>query len=101
MHNIYVYILIMAAVTFLIRIAPLTLIRKEIRSPFLKSFLYYVPYVTLAVMTVPAILRATNSPVPGAIALAGGIAAAWKGIKMFYVALICCALVLLAELLSV
>lgn len=60
-HNIYIYILVMAGVTYLIRLLPLTLIRKEIKSPFIKSFLYYVPYVTLAVMTFPAILSATSN----------------------------------------
>ena len=58
-HNIYIYIFVMAAVTYLIRMLPLTLIRKEIKSTYIKSFLYYVPYVTLAAMTFPAILSAT------------------------------------------
>ena len=53
--NVYVYILVMALVTYLIRMLPLTLIREKIKSTFIKSFLYYVPYVTLAVMTFPAI----------------------------------------------
>ena len=52
-HNIYIYIFVMAAVTYLIRMLPLTLIRKEIKSTYIKSFLYYVPYVTLAAMTFP------------------------------------------------
>ena len=50
-HNIYIYLAVMAAVSFAIRVLPLTLIRRQIRNPFLKSFLFYVPYVTLAVMT--------------------------------------------------
>ena len=65
-HSVYGYILIMALVTYLIRMLPLTLIRKRIRSRFLQSFLYYVPYVTLTVMTFPAILSATGSPWSGA-----------------------------------
>lgn len=56
MHNIYIYIVVMAVVTYLIRVLPLTLIRKEIKSPFIRSFLFYVPYATLATMTFPAIL---------------------------------------------
>lgn len=56
MHNIYIYILVMAGVTYLIRMLPLALSRKEITSPFIKSFLYYVPYACLAAMTFPAIL---------------------------------------------
>ena len=62
-RNIYIYILIMAGVTYLIRVLPLTLIRQEIKNQFIRSFLYYVPYVTLSVMTFPAILNATNSQV--------------------------------------
>ncbi len=61
MHNVYIYILVMAVVTYLIRALPLTLIRKEIKNKFLKSFIYYVPYATLAAMTFPAILFSTNS----------------------------------------
>lgn len=52
-HNVYIYILVMGIVTYLIRVLPLTLIRKEIKNRFIRSFLYYVPYVTLAVMTFP------------------------------------------------
>ena len=60
--TIYIYIFIMAAVSYAIRVLPVTLIRKQIQNTFLKSFLYYVPYVTLAVMTFPAIVYATQSP---------------------------------------
>ena len=60
-HNVYLYILIMAVVSFLIRVLPLTLIRRQIKNKTIRSFLYYVPYVTLAVMTFPAILDATGS----------------------------------------
>ena len=97
-HNIYLYILIMAAVSYAIRVLPLTLIRKQIRKPFVQSFLYYVPYVTLAVMTFPAITEATQSPISGILALVIGIAAAWFGASLFQVAVSCCAIVLLAEL---
>lgn len=97
-HNIYLYILIMAGVSYLIRVLPLTLIRKEIRNPFVRSFLYYVPYVTLAVMTFPAILDATQSPISGAIALICGIAVAWFGGSLFQVAVTCCGVVFLFEL---
>ena len=60
MSRVYLYILLMAGVTYLIRALPLTLIRKEIKSPFIKSFLYYVPYATLAAMTFPGVLSATD-----------------------------------------
>ena len=98
-HSAVTYILVMAAVSYAIRVLPLTLIRRPIRNRFLRSFLYSVPYVTLAVMTFPAILHATQSPVSGVIALAVGVAAAWFGAGLFKVAVSCCAVVLLAELL--
>lgn len=97
-NNIYIYIFIMAAVTYAIRVLPLTLIRKQIKNPFIRSFLYYVPYVTLAVMTFPSILNATQSPYSGAAALIIGIAAAWFGFDLFKVALSCCGIVLIIEL---
>ena len=68
-HNVYLYIAVVALVTYLIRVLPLTLIRREIKNPFLRSFLYYVPYVTLAAMTFPAILHATDSLWSGLAAL--------------------------------
>lgn len=97
-HNIYLYIFIMAAVTFAVRVLPMTLIRRQIKSRFLRSFLYYVPYVTLSVMTFPAIINATQSPMSGILALAAGIIAAWLGAGLFPVALTCCSVVFVAEL---
>ncbi|MBR3342653.1 MAG: AzlD domain-containing protein [Solobacterium sp.] len=94
----YIYILIMASVSFMIRVLPLTLIRKPITNRFLKSFLYYVPYVTLAVMTFPAIIQATQSPLAGAAALVIGMILAWKNAGLFPVAVTCCAVVLILEL---
>ncbi len=76
------YIAVMALVSYTIRVLPLTLIRKPIRNTFIQSFLYYVPYVTLAVMTFPAILHATQSPISGAVALIAGIIAAWLGCRI-------------------
>ena len=92
-HNIYIYIAIMAGVSFLIRTLPLTLIRKPITNRFLRSFLFYVPYVTLAVMTFPAIVQATQSPIAGALALVLGMALAFNGASLFTVAASCCAVV--------
>ena len=97
-NNTYMYILIMAAVTYLIRVLPLTLIRKEIKSPVIKSFLYYVPYVTLAVMTFPAIITATNSVISGIAALVLGIMAAWFGRSLLQVSVVCCLAVFMIEL---
>ncbi len=97
-HNIYLYIAIMAAVTYAIRVLPLTLIRKPIRNKFIRSFLYYVPYVTLSVMTFPAITDATQSPIAGAVALLLGMFAAYKGAGLFPVSVLCCAVVFILEL---
>ena len=92
------YILVMAAVTYLIRMLPLTLIRGQIRSPFIRSFLYYVPYVTLSVMTFPAILTATSSIWSGAAALAAAVLLAYRGKRLFQVSLAACAVVFVLEL---
>lgn len=96
-HNSYIYISIMAVVTFAVRALPITLIRRQIKSRFLQSFLFYVPYVTLSVMTFPAILNATQSPISGALALLAGIIAAWLKAGLFKVAVSCCAVVLIVE----
>ena len=98
MHNTYVYIAIMAIVTYLIRVLPLTLVRREIKNVCVRSFLYYVPYVTLSVMTFPAILEATGSQWSGLAALAVGMLLAWKGASLFKVAVACCAVVYVLEL---
>ena len=93
MNNIYVYVFFMFAVTYAVRILPLTLIRKPIKSKFIKSFLFYVPYVTLAVMTFPAIIDASGAWWVGALTMAAGILAAWLGAGLFPVAAICCGIV--------
>lgn len=95
----YAYIAVMAAVTYLIRVLPLTLIKKEITNTWVRSFLYYVPYVTLSVMTFPAILYATNSLVSGAAALLAALVLAWRGASLFQVSLAACGAVFLLELL--
>ncbi|MDY3993840.1 AzlD domain-containing protein [Evtepia sp.] len=99
MHNTYIYIAIVALVTYLIRVLPLTLIRREIKNRFIRSFLYYVPYVTLAVMTFPAIVHATDSIWSGVAALVVGVLVAWFSGNLFLVALSACGVVFLVELL--
>ena len=97
MPNMLLYILVAAGVTYAVRVLPLTLLRRPITSPFLQSFLYYVPYVTLSVMTFPAIMNATQSPIAGAAAMVIGIIAAWCGLGLLPVSLICCASVIALE----
>lgn len=101
MNNTYIYIAIMAIVIYLIRVLPLTLIRKKIKNKTLRSFLYYVPYITLAVMTFPAILHATNSIYSGILALVAGITLAYFGVSLFGVAVVSCAVVFVIELLLI
>ena len=97
MHNIWIYILISAVVTYAIRVTPLVIFRREIKNRTVRSFLHYVPYVTLAVMTVPAIIDATTSPIAGAAALVVGITLAALGKSMFTVAVVCPLVVLVLE----
>ena len=99
MNNIYVYMFIMAAVTYLIRMLPLALIKKKITNKFLKSFLYYVPFVTLAVMTFPAMLSATDSVWSAAAAFVVAMIVAYAGGGLPIVATIACAVVFIVELL--
>lgn len=100
-HNAYLYIAVMALVTYLIRVLPLTLIRREIKNRTLRSFLYYVPYVTLAVMTFPAMLYATNSIWSGLLAFAAAIVVALRGGSLIHVALVACSCVFFLELILV
>ena len=97
-HNIYLYILVMASVTYLIRMLPLALIRKEIKNTTIRSFLYYVPYVTLSVMTFPAILSETGSIWSAWAALITGILLAWRGKSLLQVAVSACLVVFILEL---
>lgn len=96
-RNIWIYILVSFVVVYLIRVLPLTLIRKPIKNRFIKSFLYYVPYITLAVMTFPAIIEATQIPVAGIAALLIGIVVALFGGGLFSVASVCCVVVFVLE----
>ncbi|MBQ7455630.1 MAG: AzlD domain-containing protein [Clostridia bacterium] len=90
MNNTYGLLLVTAAVTYLLRALPLTLLRRPIRSRFIRSFLYYVPYVTLSVMVFPAILEATGSVWAGAAALAVAVILALRGQGMVVVAAAAC-----------
>ena len=89
-HSIIIYILLAIVVTNLIRVIPMACIRGPIRNRFIRSFLYYVPYVTLAVMTFPDMVLTTPTHLPGLLALLAGIIAAWMRLGLFPVAAICC-----------
>lgn len=95
--NIWIYILTGFVVSYLIRVLPLTLIRRQIKNQFIRSFLYYVPYVTLAVMTFPAIVEATSSPIAGLASLIVGVLLAFFGVGLFPVAIACCVVAFVAD----
>ena len=95
--NIIIYIAVMAVVTYLIRMLPLALIRRKIQSRFFRSFLYYVPYVTLSVMTFPAILYSTGSVWSAWAGFIVALAAAIISGSLPAVALLSCVTVFIAE----
>ncbi len=96
--NIFVYIAVMAGVTYLIRLLPLLLIRRDIENIYIKSFFYYIPFVTLAVMTFPAILHATASVWSGLASFIVAIFFAYRGSSLFKVSLSACLTVFILEL---
>lgn len=98
MNNTYVYIGLMALTTFATRAVPIFLFKKKIENRFIQSFLHYVPYVTLAVMTFPAILEATDSPLAGLVSFILGILAAWYSGNLFVVSGVCCLSVFILSL---
>ncbi len=97
MNNVYAYIFLMAVVTYAIRALPLTLIRKEIKSTFIRSFLYYVPYATLAAMTFPAILSATNSHISAFAGFCVALVLAFNKKSLLTVAGLACATAFVVE----
>ena len=97
--EILAYIAVMALVTYLIRMLPLTLIRKKIENRFIRSFLYYVPYATLAAMTFPAILTATGSVISATLGFIAALILALRGKSLLTVAVFASAVVLVCELL--
>ena len=97
-HNVYIYIIVMAAVTYAIRALPLTLIRKEIKNNFVKSFLFYVPFVTLSVMTFPAILYVTSNIWSALVGFIVAVILAYNDQGLFKVATGACITVFILEL---
>ncbi|MFR1113810.1 MAG: AzlD domain-containing protein [Blautia sp.] len=95
--NVYLMIFVMAGVTYLIRMLPLALVKREITSPFIRSFLFYVPYACLAAMTFPAILSATESGRSAAAGFAVALAAAYREKSLLTVAVCACVAVFVVE----
>ena len=100
MNDYLIYILVMAGVTYLIRMLPLTLVRGKIESPFVKSFIFYVPYAVLSAMTIPAIFYSTSSLVSALAGLAVAIILAFFGKSLLTVALSACVSVFIVELIT-
>ena len=98
MNDYIIYILVMAGVTYLIRMLPLTLVRGRIESTFVKSFIFYVPYAVLSAMTIPAIFYSTSSLASALAGLAVAIILAFIGKSLLTVALSACASVFIVEL---
>ena len=96
--NLFFYILVMAGVTYLIRMLPILIFKKKIKSPFIRSFLYYIPYAVLAAMTFPAILKSTASSLSGAVGLAVALVVSYFDWGLLSTALFACAGVFLCEL---
>ena len=97
--SIYIYVLVMAVTTYLIRAIPLVLLKKPIKNRFLRSFLHYVPTACLTAMTFPAILSATEHGISGAAGLIVGVFLAFKNKSLIVVAVASCAAVFVSELL--
>ena len=95
--SIYAYIITMAVTTYLIRVLPLTVFRKPIRSRFVRSFLHYVPYACLTAMTFPAIIYDTTYLLSGAAALVVAVVLAFRGKSLLTVSLASCAAVFISE----
>lgn len=94
----WIYLLVMAAVSFIIRVLPVTLIRRQIKNRFIRSVLFYLPYATLAVMTFPAILSISENPLCGAAAFAASLVTAWLTKNLFLSAVLGCAAAFLSIL---
>jgi len=93
----FTYLVVMAGVTYLIRMLPLVLVKKKIENRFIISFLYYVPYAVLSVMTIPAIFYATPSPVSAVVGFIAAVALAYFGKSLLTVAIASSAAVLITE----
>lgn len=85
--SLLIYIGVMAGVTYLIRMLPFTLFRKEITSPFIKSLLYYLPYAVLAAMTVPAIFYSTGNMTTAALGTVVAVVLAYCRLPLIVVSL--------------
>jgi len=96
--NFLIYLLLMAGVTYLVRMLPLVLVKKKIQNRFILSFLYYIPYTVLSVMTVPAIFYATSNPITALVGFVAAVIVAFFEKSLVQVAALSCVAVFIAEL---
>ncbi|MBO6162420.1 MAG: AzlD domain-containing protein [Eubacterium sp.] len=94
----FLYLLLMAGSTYLIRVLPFIAVRHQIHNRFIRSFLYYIPYAVLTAMTIPAIFAATNSVISASLGLAVAIILALRKCSLTTVALAACFAVYVSEL---
>lgn len=96
-NNFFSYLIVCAGVTYLIRMLPLVLVKKKIKNRFLLSFLYYIPYAVLSVMTIPAIFCASEHTISAVLGLVAALILAYKGRSLVTVAALSCLMVFLCE----
>jgi len=97
MNNYWTYLLVMFLTTYLVRVLPLTVFTKKIKSPFINDFLAYVPYAVLAAMTIPAIIFSTDSIISAVAALIVAVILAFRERSLIVVALCSCVTVLVTD----
>ncbi len=100
-YPVYIYILVMAGVTYLIRMLPIVIFRKKIESKFIKDFLYYVPYAVLGAMTIPAVLYSTGSMISAVCGLIAAVILSFKNKSLIVVAVAACVAAYLADIIAV
>ncbi len=94
----FIYLLVMAGVTYLVRAIPMALIKEKIKNKFVLSFLHYIPYTVLSAMTVPAIFYATDSPITAAVGFIVALVASFFERSLVQVAALSCLGVLVTEI---
>lgn len=97
-ENFLIYLVVMAGITYLIRMIPLVLVKKKIKNRFIYSFLYYIPYAVLSVMTIPAIFYSVEHKISAVIGFLAALAAAYFEKSLVVVAACSCAAVFVSEL---
>ena len=100
MRNFFLYLAVMAGVTYLVRMLPMVLIRRKIQNRFLLSFLYYIPYAVLTVMTIPAIFYAVGSWYAAAAGFVVAVLLSLRDRSLVVVAACSCLAVFAVELLE-